>query len=149
MTVTLNPISDETFWPRLDNGEFGIAFGFVGSGLGAHGNFTPLDSKDALPIGEPTPTNQFRYSNSEVDDALAQLEVTEIEEEVKQASELIQTRILEDVPFYPLFNAAWFLAYTEANWTNWPDHTEREIVPTWLQGPDWTLTLQQLEPVGD
>lgn len=149
LTVTTNPISDETFWPRLDNGEFSMAFGFVGNGLGAHANFSPLDSANALPIGEPTPINQFRYSNSEVDDAVAQLEVTQVEEEVKQASEIIQTRILEDVPFYPLFNAAWFLAYTEANWTNWPDHTEREIVPTWMHGPDWTLTLQQLEPAGD
>lgn len=147
LDVAQNPISDETFWPTLETGDFGMALGFAGGGLGAFAAFSALASEYALPVGEPTPMNQFRYQNAEVDEALERLQRTDDNGEIAEICEIIQTRIVEDVPFYPLADAAWFLAYTENRWTNWPDPDDREIVPTWMHGPDWTLTLQQLTPV--
>lgn len=147
LDVAQSPISDESFWPMLETGDFTVALGFVGGGLGAFAAFSALASEHALPVGESTPMNQFRYQNAEVDEALERLKLTDDTAEIAGICELIQTRVVEDVPYYPLADAAWFLAYTENRWTNWPDPDDREIVPTWMHGPDWTLTLQQLTPV--
>ena len=81
------------------------------------------------PVGEVASNNWARFDSAEARDLAAQLIAESDVEKQKQLVFQLERIIVAQRPTAPLTPYAWTLAYTERNWTGWPDEKNPEMIP--------------------
>ncbi len=99
------------------------------------------------PVGsslEPGQTNYSRYSNPEVDQAIAAAAVTNDVEQLKEAYGIVQRNIVEDVPYISLFHGGSQTFFNQTDFTGWPTEDNLYAFPASWDGVSAAYILSKL-----
>ncbi|MGW1005041.1 ABC transporter substrate-binding protein [Streptomyces sp. NPDC002520] len=148
LAVKLSPVQSSSFDPEVNEGDFGMAFNYAGSGKGVYNSYSSmLDSKYAKPIGQNSNFNDtVRWRDPKTDELLDQLRRTDDPERIKSLTAQLENIVAEQVPLRPLFQTVWFVDINAGRWRGWPEPGKSGYVPHFINGPDFTMTLQNLKP---
>ncbi|WP_201761694.1 MULTISPECIES: ABC transporter substrate-binding protein [unclassified Nonomuraea] len=125
-------------------GTFDLTIATVG-GAGVSGVYSMLAGRAVRPIGKKAATNLGRWKDTRTDAVLADLLGTSDTARLKQLAQDMQTIVVDQVPFSPIYNSYWFVAINAGRWTGWPTPEKFSYVPFPNLGPDTTLTLMNLK----
>lgn len=99
------------------------------------------------PVGtslEPTQTNFARYSNPEVDKAVAAAAKTNDPAEMKAAYATVQEHIVNDVPYISLFHGGSQTFFNQTDFTGWPSEDDLYAFPASWDGVSAAYILSKL-----
>jgi peptide/nickel transport system substrate-binding protein len=125
-------------------GEFDLTIVATG-GAGVSGVYSMLAGRAAKPIGKKAATNPGRWRDAKTDAVLAKMLGTADAGRLKQYAQEMQSIVVDQVPFSPIYNSYWFVAVNAKRWTGWPTPEEFTHVPFPGLGPDCTMTLMSLK----
>lgn len=146
-----NTITQDQYSDRRMTGDYEI---FLGALFGSptsdpfqiyRNSFT---SDYTQPVGtqlEPSQTNYARYSNPEVDEAVAAAAQTNDEDELKELYATVQRNIVEDVPYLSLFHAGSQTFYNDNEFTGWPTEDNLYVFPASWDGVSSAYVLSTLK----
>ncbi|MFD5124075.1 hypothetical protein [Streptomyces sp. NPDC058385] len=132
----------------MNEGDFGMAFNYAGSGTGVYNSYSAmLDSKYAKPVGKNSNfNNTVRWKDPRTDQLLDELRRTDDKARVAELSAGLEKIVAGQVPLCPLFQSVWFVNINARRWQGWPKPGTDGYVPHFINGPDFTMTLQNLRP---
>ncbi|MEO3789475.1 ABC transporter substrate-binding protein [Nonomuraea sp. B10E15] len=125
-------------------GTFDLTIATTG-GAGVSGVYSMLAGRAAKPVGKKAATNPGRWKDAKTDAVLAELMGTADTGELRQYAQEMQTIVVDQVPFSPIYNSYWFVAINAGRWTGWPTPGKFTHVPFPGLGPDTTMTLMNLK----
>lgn len=99
------------------------------------------------PVGtalEPSETNYARYSNPEVDEAVAQAAGTNDEAEKAAAYAIVQKNIVEDLPYIPMFHGGSQTFFNNVDFDGWPSEDNLFAFPASWDGVSSAYVLSHL-----
>lgn len=148
LNVKVLPVQSSSFDPEVNEGDYGMAFNYAGSGTGVFNSYSAmLDSSYAQPIGKNSNfDNTERWKDPQTDRLLHRLSETDDPARIKEISAELEKIVADQVPLRPLFQSVWFLDINTSRWKGWPKPGVDNYVPHFINGPDFTLTLQHLKP---
>jgi peptide/nickel transport system substrate-binding protein len=130
--VKMKAYEFSAWFERLQKGNFDLAISWSNKGTTPYDLYkTMASSLTFKPVGELSPTNWHRFTDSEMDDLLKQFEETHEVSEQRRLSELMQKRFVQLVPAIPLFpNPSWG-EYNTKRFTGFPnaDDPYAELAP--------------------
>ncbi|GAB3759478.1 ABC transporter substrate-binding protein [Microlunatus parietis] len=145
--VKVVPTPETQLFNQIAEGDYHIAFDWMYGGNTQWASFNNnLGGENYVPVGEKANANYGRFKSAEADELLKQLYRAEDPNQTKEQGYQLQRIQAEQVPYAPLFTAAWFIEVNATNWTGWPDPASPESVPHTLLGPDTILTIRNLTP---
>ena len=89
-------------------------------------------------------TNFARYSNPDVDKAIAEAAKTNDEAEKKKAYGIIQEAIVEDVPYIPMFHGGSQTFYNQVDFEGWPTEDNKYAFPASWDATQAAYVLSKL-----
>ena len=89
-------------------------------------------------------TNFARYSNPDVDKAIAEAAKTNDEAEKKKAYGIIQEAIVEDVPYIPMFHSGSQTFYNQVDFEGWPTEDNKYAFPASWDATQAAYVLSKL-----
>ncbi|WP_427896055.1 ABC transporter substrate-binding protein [Kribbella sp. GL6] len=134
-------------------GDFDLAMEFGGGGsllgqffaTGAAG----LSGGDVVPLGDPATANAVRYDNPEVTKALTEMASSLDEARITELAYLVQRALVADRPYVTYNQAGNFVQLSGEKWTGMPAaESKPDYIPVPYGGPETTMLLQNLKPVG-
>jgi peptide/nickel transport system substrate-binding protein len=148
LNVKVSPVQSSSFDPEVNEGDYGMAFNYAGSGTGVYNSYSAmLDSSYAKPVGKNSNfDNTERWKDPQTDRLLDQLRATDDPARIKEISAKLEKIVAEQVPLRPLFQSVWFIDINTSRWKGWPKPGTDGYIPHFMNGPDFTLTLQHLKP---
>lgn len=99
------------------------------------------------PVGtslEPNQTNYARYSNPDVDAAVAAAASTNDENELKDAYAIVQENIVNDVPYISMFHGGSQTFFNQTDFTGWPTEDDLYAFPASWDGVSAAYILSKL-----
>ena len=101
-------------------------------------------------VGTRAPQNWSRFSDPEVDRALAGLTRTDPKDTAARQPYLdtIQTRIEQAMPYVPVLTQGTVTEYHASKFTGWPTPDDLYAVPAVWQAPDNAEVMKRLKPTG-
>ncbi|GAB2890227.1 ABC transporter substrate-binding protein [Streptomyces mayteni] len=102
-------------------------------------------------VGQPANPNYARYSNPDVDEAVAQLgQIDPADLEARQPLyDQIQAQIEQDMPYIPVLANATVSEYNADKFSGWPTEVDLYAFPAIWQRPDQAEIFRNLEPNGE
>ncbi|MEO3802983.1 ABC transporter substrate-binding protein [Nonomuraea sp. B1E8] len=125
-------------------GTFDLTIATTG-GAGVSGVYSMLAGRAVKPVGKKAATNLGRWKDAKTDAVLSDLMGTSDVGRLKQLAQDMQTIVVDQVPFSPIYNSYWFVAINAGRWTGWPTPEKFTYVPFPNLGPDTTMTLMNLK----
>ena len=151
--INARTVSDAEYWTPISNGDFQLALYGLTQSLVAD-PFTNYDQyfggTHAVPVGESPVTGQnyARYSNPEVDAAIATAAATEDTAAKQAAYATIQTRIAQDLPYIPVVLNASQAFFNEKKFSGWPTSSDMYANPLPYLSTASAIVLAHLKPAG-
>jgi peptide/nickel transport system substrate-binding protein len=100
-------------------------------------------------VGTRAAQNWSRFSDPEVDQALARLTQTDPEDTARQPYlDTIQTRIEQEMPYIPVLTQGTITEYHASKFAGWPTKDDLYAVPAVWQSPDNAEVMKRLKPTG-
>lgn len=111
------------------------------------GMHTQLSGDYLKPVGTSANGNYGRYKNPKVDTLLDKMGKTRDKKKLKKYASKIQEIVVDDVPYAPLHTSTTVSDINTTDWTGWPNSDRAKYIAHLDgQGPDSTLTIQNLKP---
>jgi peptide/nickel transport system substrate-binding protein len=162
MTQQFKPIgielkATELSWNEWNNnqvqGKFQLSLESIGLGASANPYFTynpRYNSATAAKVGEAAGNsgNYARYSNPTVDRAIEAAGATNDENVQKQQYATIQTEIVRDLPYIPIYVNSTLTEFNTSRVTGWPTNDNKYAFPAAWKAWDNGIVLSTLKPVG-
>jgi peptide/nickel transport system substrate-binding protein len=132
-------------------GKFQLSLDSIGLGASTDPYFTyqpKYSSTTTAKVGEAAKVsgNASRYTNPKVDAAIAAAALTNDPAVRKQQYAVIQTEIVRDLPYIPIYVNSLLTEYSTAHATGWPTNDNKYALPaTWKQW-DNGIVLANLKP---
>ncbi|MDR2895976.1 MAG: ABC transporter substrate-binding protein [Propionibacteriaceae bacterium] len=107
-----------------------------------------LSSGATAKVGESTQSNNTRYSNTEVDDAIATLATTNDDAVKAEQYGIIQQHLIDEMPMIPIYVNSALCEYNNSHATGWPEEGNLYVFPLpW--GGNWGtgILLRTVRPV--
>lgn len=131
ITVAVNTPQYETLEEDRRNGNYEMTFGVRGGSCSMFSNFDePLNSANTAPIGQPSTTNDARWSDATTDQLLTQLANTADLDEQKPIVQKLENIMMDKVPFIPLWYGGKWFEYSTANAIGWPNADDPYAAPS-------------------
>ncbi|GAA2568120.1 ABC transporter substrate-binding protein [Winogradskya consettensis] len=143
-------------WNEWNNnqvqGKFQLSLDSIGLGASSNPYFTyspHYSSATTAKVGEPAGTsgNYVRYRNAVVDKALAAAATTNDENLQKQQYAVIQTEIVRDLPYIPIYVNSMLTEFSTAHATGWPTNDNKYALPASWRKWDNGVVMVNLKPV--
>lgn len=110
-----------------------------------------FNSAYTAPVGESAPSNRSRFSDPEVDQALAAL--TGIDPEDTAARQVhfdaIQAKVVEEMPYIPVLTGGTTSEFHASKFTGWPTEDDLYAFPAIWASPDNAQVFKRLQPTGE
>ncbi|WP_129840552.1 ABC transporter substrate-binding protein [Streptomyces sp. RFCAC02] len=105
---------------------------------------------NTAPVGETANTNWSRYSNPDVDAAVAELSTLDPADSAAREPlfDTIQTTIEQDMPYIPVLLNSTVSIWNVEDFTGWPAEGELYVYPALWQSPDQAQVYKNLQPAG-
>jgi peptide/nickel transport system substrate-binding protein len=147
VSVKVVPTPEDQLWGQMAKGDYNIALDWQAGGNTPWAGYDGvLNSANGAPLGQEASTNYTRWQDKTTDDLLAKWRVSNDAAKQKEYAAALQKIVVDNVPFAPLFTAAWFIEVNSTRWSGWPDPASAEYVPHSVLGPETILTIQNLTP---
>lgn len=143
-------VTEVQYSDRRMTGEYTM---FVGAIFGTPISDPYVIYRDSLttnytqPVGtslEPSQTNFARYSNPEVDEAVAIAASTNDEDVKKEAYATIQEHIVEDLPYISMFHGGSQTFFNQTDFDGWPSEDDLYAFPASWDGVSAAYVLSSL-----
>ncbi|MHA7133615.1 ABC transporter substrate-binding protein [Oerskovia turbata] len=119
--ATIEQPQPAAYQQALNLGEFDLAIGGFGGTGNIYQDFNNLlNSQFATPVGETTSTNFQRFSDPEVDAALAALKAEPDEAAQQEIAYGLQQAVYEQLPAISLFYGGYWGLTSDREFTGWP-----------------------------
>ncbi|GGL91969.1 peptide ABC transporter substrate-binding protein [Curtobacterium citreum] len=137
---------------KKTKGQFQLAIDSLGQGPTANPYYlynNNLATSNTAKVGEAAATNLSRYSNPDVDAALAKLKAINPEDKAATQPELdtIQQHLVEDMPYIPILTGGTTSEVHTAKFTGWPTQDDLYAFPAIWASPDNAEVFKALKPV--
>jgi peptide/nickel transport system substrate-binding protein len=101
-------------------------------------------------VGQAAPVNMSRFSDPEVDAALAILKTTSPDDkEARQKQfDIIQKKVVEVMPYIPILTGATVSEFNSKKFTGWPSKDDLYAFPAIWASPDNSQIFKKLVPTG-
>ncbi len=146
--VTVNGIGDPTVWNAdVANGTFDTTIHWSSQGPTPYFIYdNQMDSSLTAPLGKPAAGDYGRYSNPQVQAALAQYASSSDSTVQAQAISKLQTIMSTQVPLVPLLYGAAWAEFSTRHYTGWPSPSNPYMDPG-PNAPYLEYTILRLKPV--
>ncbi|WP_208321983.1 ABC transporter substrate-binding protein [Paramicrobacterium chengjingii] len=155
--VGIGLTASQTSWnewtDKKSKGDFELVIDSLGQGPAndpyyLYNNF--FSTTNTAKVGEAAPVNISRYSDDDVDAALAVLKQTNPEDtEARQAQfDIIQGKIVEAMPYIPIMTGGTTSEFHAEKFTGWPTLDNLYAFPAVWQSPDNAEIFKALKPTG-
>lgn len=139
-------------WNQAElTGNYQLALDSIGLGSSTNPYFTynpKLNSANTVPVGESTSAgNVGRYSNADVDAAIRAAAITNDVEAQKQAYATIQDRLVEGIPYIPIYVNSLLTEFNNSRFTGWPSEEDLYALPASWKAWDCGIILRKVKPV--
>ena len=125
-------------------GEYQATFGVPPGGCNLYRIFyEPLGSTAGAPVGESASSNFIRYSDPATDALLTQLQGAVTPEEQQPIGYQLQSVLMTQYPYIPLWYGPIWFEYRTENATNWPSAENPYALPN-----DGLIIMTNLLPPG-
>lgn len=107
-------------------------------------------SSAGAPVGETAGNNYSRYSNPEVDEAVAQLALLDPADAAARQPHLdaIQAAIVRDMPYIPILTGGTTSVWNTTKFSGWPSDEDLYAFPAVWSAMDAAEIFKRLEPQG-
>lgn len=106
---------------------------------------TFFSSESTAPVGETANPNWSRFSNAEVDKALATLKTLTDKDAKLEQYRIIQDIIVEEMPYIPIQTYGSLTQFRTDRVENWPIEDNVYALPMMWQAPDYAEVLRNLK----
>jgi len=108
------------------------------------------DSKTGAPVGQKAGNNFARYSNPEVDAAIAALAALPLDDAAARQPhfDVIQAAIAQDMPYIPVLTGGTTSIWNTREFTGWPTQDDLYAFPAVWSQLDAAQVLKQITPQG-
>ncbi|WP_208322163.1 ABC transporter substrate-binding protein [Paramicrobacterium fandaimingii] len=155
--VGIGLTASQTSWnewtDKKSKGDFELVIDSLGQGPAndpyyLYNNF--FSTANTAKVGETAPVNISRYSDEDVDAALAVLKQTNPDDtEARQAQfDIIQGKIVEAMPYIPIMTGGTTSEFHAEKFTGWPTLDNLYAFPAVWQSPDNAEVFKALKPTG-
>jgi peptide/nickel transport system substrate-binding protein len=136
---------------KKTKGDYELAIDSLGQGPTANPYYlynNYFSTANTAKVGEAAPMNIARYSNPEVDAALAKLAAINPEDTAATQPELdvIQQHVVEDMPYIPVMTGGTTSEFHAAKFTGWPTKDDLYAFPAIWASPDNAEVFKALKP---
>ncbi|MGY2900107.1 peptide/nickel transport system substrate-binding protein [Curtobacterium sp. PvP017] len=136
---------------KKTKGNFELAIDSLGQGPTANPYYlynNYFTTANTAKVGEAAPMNISRYSNPDVDKAIAKLATIDPEDTAATQPELdtIQQHIVEDLPYIPVMTGGTTSEFHAAKFTGWPTKDDLYAFPAVWASPDNAEIFKALKP---
>ncbi|ACQ78304.1 extracellular solute-binding protein family 5 [Beutenbergia cavernae DSM 12333] len=141
-------------WNEWNNnqtmGTFQLSLDSIGLGASSNPYFTyngKYHTANTLPVGEGAiGGNSARYSNPVVDEALDAAARTADEAEQAEQYAIVQTEIVRDLPYIPIYVNSMLTEFNTSRATGWPTDDDRYAMPATWKAWDNGIVLHRIVP---
>ncbi|MET0304162.1 MAG: ABC transporter substrate-binding protein [Microbacteriaceae bacterium] len=139
---------------KKGKGDYELAIDSLGQGAASDPYYLFdqfLNTAYTAPAGEVAPQNIARYSDPEVDAALAVLKSTSPDDlEARQAQlDIIQAKLVEEMPYIPILTGGTTSIFNSDKFTGWPTPDDLYAFPAIWASPDNAEIFKSLTPTGE
>ena len=132
-------------------GKFQLSMDSIGLGASNNPYYTyqpRYTSSNTVKVGEVAPNsgNYSRYSNPKVDAALTAAAATNDEAVQKQQYAIVQTEIVRDLPYIPIYVNSMLTEFNTTNATGWPSNDNKFALPASWKSWDNGIVIKELSP---
>lgn len=132
-------------------GKFQLSLDSIGMGASTNPFYTYNNhyaSAATAKVGQPAGTsgNYARYVNTVVEKALATAGATNDENVQKQQYALVQTEIVRDLPYIPIYVNSMLTEFNTSRATGWPTNDNKYAIPATWKSWDNGVVLTNLKP---
>jgi peptide/nickel transport system substrate-binding protein len=151
--INARTVSDAEYWTPISNGDFQMALYGLTQSL-VPDPYTNYDQYfggvHAVKVGESPVTGQnyARYSNPEVDAAIATAAATQDVATKQAAYATIQTHIADDLPYIPVVLNASQAFFNVKKFSGWPSESDMYANPLPYLSTASAIVLAHLKPAG-
>lgn len=135
------------------SGTFQLSLDSIGLGASSNPYFTyfgKYDSANTAKVGESASAgNMARFSNPEVDAALATARATDDEDVQLEQYAVVQEIIADDLPYIPIYVNSMLTEFSTSRATGWPTGDDKYAMPASWKAWDNGIVLKSLTPAGD
>lgn len=136
---------------KKTKGNFELAIDSLGQGPTANPYYlynNYFTTANTAKVGAAAPMNISRYSNPDVDKAIAKLATINPEDTAATQPELdtIQEHIVEDLPYIPVMTGGTTSEFHAAKFTGWPTEDDLYAFPAVWASPDNAEIFKALKP---
>jgi peptide/nickel transport system substrate-binding protein len=145
--ATLRAYDYNTWFDRVQNGDFDLTVGWTEPGptpYGLYRNLMSTETKKA--IGEPSAENWHRYGSLEADMLLARLEQTLDPDEEMKLTHQLEMIFVEHAPAIPLFPGPLWGEFDDERFTGFPTKENPYAPLSPHNSPEPLLVLTELKP---
>lgn len=113
--------------------------------------YSYLNTANTAKVGEAAPTNIARYSNPEVDEAIAALaKLNPQDTQARQAQfDIIQKKIVNDMPYIPIVTGGTTSEFNAKKFSGWPTLDNLYAYPAVWASPDNAVIFTTLAPTAE
>lgn len=147
LKVSIKKSPSEQLGEDQQNGDFEILHDFLVGGDDIWSSLhTQLSGDYVKKLGAKADGNYGRYENRKIDKQLDRMANTRDPKKLRKSVTAIGKTVVDQVPYAPLHSSASYSNVNATDWTGWPDRDHPKAVPHTEQGPDATLTIENLKP---
>ncbi|MFL6126246.1 ABC transporter substrate-binding protein [Actinophytocola sp.] len=142
-------------WNEWNNnevqGKFQLSLDSIGLGPSSNPYYTynqHFNTATTVRVGEAAPpsSNYARYSNAAVDRALGVAAATNDENVQKQQYAIVQTEIVRDLPYIPIYVNSMLTEFNTSRATGWPTNADKYAIPATWKSWDSGIVLSTIKP---
>jgi peptide/nickel transport system substrate-binding protein len=147
INATFDSIAETSYVNQLQMGTYQAAMSWTTPGP------TPfylynwlLNSQQARPTGQLSPSNWEHWTDPATDKLLAQYATSSDSSVQQQALNGLQNIMVNQIPAIPLLYGATWYEYNSSRFTGWPDKSDPYAVPSPYTSPDSEVVVLHLKP---
>ncbi|WP_435737926.1 ABC transporter substrate-binding protein [Cellulosimicrobium sp. PMB13] len=133
------------------SGTFQLSLDSIGLGASSNPYFTyfgKYDSANTVKVGETASAGNFaRFSNPDVDAALATARATDDEAVQTQEYAKVQEIIADELPYIPIYVNSMLTEFNTSRATGWPTDDDKYAMPASWKAWDNGIVLKSITPV--
>lgn len=148
LDVKVIPTPEDKLWSdNYAKGTYDIGLDWQAGGDSAWAGYDGvLNSKWAGGKGKDATTNITGWKDAKTDEILKKWHATNDPAKQKQYAQELQKIVVDNVPFAPLYTAAWFVEVKTSKWSGWPTPEDAYAIPQGGLGPDSILIFKSITP---
>lgn len=148
MKVTVNTIDYNTYYDKLQQGDFDTAMLWTSAGPSPYYLYNGLlNSANSAPIGQAASTNYERWMDPTTDKLLQDYATSTNPAAQTQAIQGLEKIMVEQLPSIPLTFEPYWGQYSTAKFTGWPSASDPYQSAGTLEPPDTEDVILHLQPV--